>query len=699
MLLLYETAAGYAVFKVSDSFESVETGDIWKHFQSSLEAKKVLDLVYFKKFKDMKQALQAAVAMTEGSLGKPMKKLVKSLIKNDVDSLGVNNAKLASLIREKFQVDCVTNNRVAELMRGVRNQLDSLIEEKVESKELAAMTLGLAHSLCRYKLKFSADQADTMVIQAVGLLDDLDKEINCYVMRCREWYGWHFPELGKLLTDSMTYVKAVRCIGMRKDLDLEQLRSIVSDDTVQKVKELALHSMGSEITDDDSDRIRELCTQILELDTYRDSLGEYMRTRMATLAPNMTALVGEVLAARLIARAGSLVNLAKSASSTVQLLGAEKALFRALKTKRDTPKYGLIYHAQLIGSAPPKLKGKMARMLAAKLSLSCRMDAFAERPVVDTSVALQHRAGLEQKLKYMENVAAFSELPAAKGTPRQCSSWTPKVEQSGYDRTAFLHGRKRAPVEETKPSKHALKKVKREISPTEAISGGYDEVGTSEQNEAAGDVAVPAEIEVVEEGVHVCKKKSKRSRLSSSTETERSPSIFKDVSQLTTSMEESEVLSFDQDASFRSTGEMTRKEKKRKKHRSERKAAQEEADSTERPVVELSETSVKREIITFSGEELEASGTTMPRTSEEGKLEKKKKKRSETIVTERTTMSDTSLLKESLEGRAMEKHSASYEEVSGSVELLQPMAGDGMEKKKKKKKRASVGGLDTQDAQ
>uniref|UniRef100_A0A5S6Q2S6 Nop domain-containing protein n=1 Tax=Trichuris muris TaxID=70415 RepID=A0A5S6Q2S6_TRIMR len=426
---------------------------------------------------------------------------------------------------------------------------------------------------------------------------------------------------------------------MRKDLDLEQLRSIVSDDTVQKVKELALHSMGSEITDDDSDRIRELCTQILELDTYRDSLGEYMRTRMATLAPNMTALVGEVLAARLIARAGSLVNLAKSASSTVQLLGAEKALFRALKTKRDTPKYGLIYHAQLIGSAPPKLKGKMARMLAAKLSLSCRMDAFAERPVVDTSVALQHRAGLEQKLKYMENVAAFSELPAAKGTPRQCSSWTPKVEQSGYDRTAFLHGRKRAP---------------REISPTEAISGGYDEVGTSEQNEAADDVAVPAEIEVVEEGVHVCKKKSKRSRLSSSTETERSPSIFKDVSQLTTSMEESEVLSFDQDASFRSTGEMTRKEKKRKKHRSERKAAQEEADSTERPVVELSETSVKREIITFSGEELEASGTTMPRTSEEGKLEKKKKKRSETIVTERTTMSDTSLLKESLEGRAME---------------------------------------------
>ncbi|CDW51879.1 Nop and NOSIC and NOP5NT domain containing protei n [Trichuris trichiura] len=373
MFLLFETAAGYAVFKV--------------RFPHCFSPK-------------------AGVAMSEGALGKPLKSLMKALVKNNIESLAVNNPKLGSLIKDKFQVNCVADGRVAELMRGIRKQLNSLIEEEVEARELAAMTLGLAHSLCRYKLKFSSDQADTMVIQAVGLLDELDKEINGYIMRLREWYGWHFPELGKMLTDNMTYVKVVSRIGMRQGFKAKRLKSLLSEDDIAEVQNLALHSVGSEITDEDNDRIKELCTQIIELDGYRDSLSEYMRVRMASLAPNMTALVGEVMAARLIARSGSLLNLAKSASSTVQILGAEKALFRALKSKRDTPKYGLIYHAQLIGSAPQNLKGKMARMLAAKLSLSARVDAFSERPVMDTSMALGHRANLEQKLKTMENVAA-----------------------------------------------------------------------------------------------------------------------------------------------------------------------------------------------------------------------------------------------------------------------------------------------------
>jgi nucleolar protein 58 len=99
---------------------------------------------------------------------------------------------------------------------------------------------------------------------------------------------------------------------------------------------------------------------------------------MAAIAPNLTVLVGELVGARLIAHAGSLVSLAKHPASTVQILGAEKALFRALKTKHDTPKYGLIYHASLVGAAPPKLKGKISRVLAAKCALSIRVDALGE---------------------------------------------------------------------------------------------------------------------------------------------------------------------------------------------------------------------------------------------------------------------------------------------------------------------------------
>merc|ERR1712021_256738 len=120
---------------------------------------------------------------------------------------------------------------------------------------------------------------------------------------------------------------------------------------------------------------------------YRTELFEYLKNRMNAIAPNLTILLGELVGARLISHAGSLMNLAKQPASTVQILGAEKALFRALKTKHDTPKYGLIYHASLIGQATPKFKGKISRVLAAKCALSIRVDALSdETREVDTTV-------------------------------------------------------------------------------------------------------------------------------------------------------------------------------------------------------------------------------------------------------------------------------------------------------------------------
>jgi nucleolar protein 58 len=218
-----------------------------------------------------------------------------------------------------------------------------------------------------------------MVIQAVGLLDDLDKELNNYAMRLREWYGWHFPECGKIVTDNVTFAKVVKFIGMRtntKDLDLSEL---VPEDIEKMVKEAAEISMGSEISDDDEFNIKELCDQIISLSEYRQSLTEYLKARMMAIAPNLTVMVGELVAARLISHAGSLINLAKQPASTIQIFGAEKALFRALRTKHDTPKYGLIYHASLVGSANPKLKGKISRSLASKCALCVRVDALSKK--------------------------------------------------------------------------------------------------------------------------------------------------------------------------------------------------------------------------------------------------------------------------------------------------------------------------------
>jgi nucleolar protein 58 len=153
--------------------------------------------------------------------------------------------------------------------------------------------------------------------------------------------------------------------------------------------------------DEDIEMINALCDQVMEVSESRSSLQEYLSKRMVTVAPNLTALVGELLGARLIARAGTLVNLAKHPSSTVQILGAEKALFRALKTRHNTPKYGLLFHASLITQTDLKFKGKMARMLAAKASLSARLDALGEEGG-DTELGLRSRAYLENRMRQLE---------------------------------------------------------------------------------------------------------------------------------------------------------------------------------------------------------------------------------------------------------------------------------------------------------
>ena len=203
------------------------------------------------------------------------------------------------------------------------------------------------------------------------------------------------------------------------------------------VKAAADISMGTEISDEDLETIGALASEVADLTEHRQNLGTYLSTRMQALAPNLTALVGELVGARLIAHAGSLMNLAKSPGSTIQILGAEKALFRALKTKHDTPKYGLIYHASLIGQATGKNKGKIARMLAAKSALGLRVDALSTWGVAsqDTSnepteeeksqIGRDARLGIERRLRALEG-KPLKSLPNANATPLAGPKWEVK---------------------------------------------------------------------------------------------------------------------------------------------------------------------------------------------------------------------------------------------------------------------------------
>lgn len=401
MLVLFETAAGYAIFKVLDESKLQQVDSLYKEFETPEKANKVVKLKHFEKFQDTTEALAAATALVEGKIGKSLKKVLKKVVAKEAhEQLAISDAKLGGVIKEKLDLNCVHSPAVAELMRCIRSQVESLVTG-MPAKEMSAMSLGLAHSLSRYKLKFSPDKVDTMIVQAISLLDDLDKELNNYIMRCREWYGWHFPELGKVVTDNLAYCKTVRKIGDRTNVAGSDLSDVLPEEIEAEVKLAAEISMGTEVSEEDIGNISHLCDQVVEITEYRAQLYDYLKNRMMAIAPNLTVMVGELVGARLISHAGSLLNLAKHPASTVQILGAEKALFRALKTRKDTPKYGLIYHASLVGQTTAKNKGKISRMLAAKTALAVRYDALGED--TNAEMGAENRAKLEARLRMLED--------------------------------------------------------------------------------------------------------------------------------------------------------------------------------------------------------------------------------------------------------------------------------------------------------
>ncbi|KAF1349575.1 hypothetical protein BDV97DRAFT_351945 [Delphinella strobiligena] len=378
LFILTETSAGYALLKSKDK-KLLKRENLGKDTETAEGVCELLKLKKFQKFDSAAAALNEAAALTEGKVTPMLASLLDTIKDEKKASLAVADPKLGNAINKlpQFDITPISDSSVSDVYRAIREHLPSLIPGLMP-EEISTMSLGLSHSLSRHKLKFSPDKVDTMIIQAIALLDDLDKELNTYAMRVKEWYGWHFPEMAKIINDNLAFARVILSMGVRSNAANTDLTDILPEEIEGAVKAAAEVSMGTEITEEDLDNIQALAEQVVGFTEYRAQLSSYLTARMQAIAPNLTALVGELVGARLIAHSGSLMNLAKSPASTIQILGAEKALFRALKTKHDTPKYGLIYHASLIGQATGKNKGKIARMLATKAALGLRVDALSD---------------------------------------------------------------------------------------------------------------------------------------------------------------------------------------------------------------------------------------------------------------------------------------------------------------------------------
>lgn len=416
LFVLYEHATGYAVFKVKQ-FE--EVGMFLPQIEAAINDfcrfQSLLKLVSFSQFKSSVSALENMNAISEGVLTDQLQTFVNTSIeKKRKSQLGVLDPKLAAAIANALNISCTNVGAVPELVRVIRNHFPHLMQTKYSSindKACGIAQLGLGHAFSRAQIKFNVNRVDNMIIQSIALLDQLDKDVNSFYMRIREWYSYHYPELVQIVPDMIRYARLVKLIQDKKTLSQEKLYEFeetgVDTDTANAIIEAARFSIGMDINPIDMINIVRFANRVISLAEYRTNLAQYLNTKMAVVAPNLAILVGDLIGARLISRAGSLTNLAKMPASTVQILGAEKALFRALKTRSSTPKYGLLYNASHIGRAGIN-KGRISRYLAAKCSIAARIDCFADPidtlsgPITTNIYGKKLREQVENRLRFYE---------------------------------------------------------------------------------------------------------------------------------------------------------------------------------------------------------------------------------------------------------------------------------------------------------
>jgi len=405
--VLFEHAAGYALFRLQE-FEEIAT------FLPQVEASvtdvskfsQVVNLVGFFPFKTAGDALANINSVSEGIVHDDLKLFLDTNLpkKGKGVTLGVSDSKLSAGINDACGIKCTHIGVMPEVIRGIRHHFPKLV------KGFSAVTsdkaqLGLSHSYSRAKVKFNVNKSDNMIIQSIALLDQLDKDVNTFAMRIREWYSYHFPELIKIVPENALYAKVVKLIKNRKEISqeahFEKLEQILMDSArAQAVIDASKSSMGMDISPIDLLNIDTFASRVIGLTDYRKELSTYLQSKMGLVAPNLSTLIGDIVGARLISHAGSLTNLAKAPASTVQILGAEKALFRALKTRGNTPKYGLIFHSSFIGRAGAKNKGRISRYLANKCSIASRIDAFSEDATTIFGSKLKEQ--VEERLKFYE---------------------------------------------------------------------------------------------------------------------------------------------------------------------------------------------------------------------------------------------------------------------------------------------------------
>ncbi len=331
-----------------------------------------------------KQIAAALERQSEGEVTREVAEIIEKLRQREFRKFILSNRALAETVSEKYDLKTETET-ILEPGECLRDNLEGLAVELGlvdDSTNFYSLSHEVSMLRARRAVQKAQSRREATISQTVQLLDELDKTLNILSSKLSEWYGLHFPELIRHVHSHETYARIVNEFGDKANLDAEALGELgFKGGKTSAILRAAQGSMGAPLTPEDHEQLMKFSSHLLSLYGYRPEIESHVASTAMEVAPNLSEVAGPVLAAKLIEKAGGLRKLAMMPSSTVQIIGAEKALFRAKRTRSKPPKHGLIFQHPYVHSRPRKLRGRAARVLAAKLSLAARADAFTGNPL------------------------------------------------------------------------------------------------------------------------------------------------------------------------------------------------------------------------------------------------------------------------------------------------------------------------------
>ncbi|XP_063781542.1 nucleolar protein 56-like isoform X2 [Pseudophryne corroboree] len=652
----------------------------------------IVKLVAYSPFMSSQSALENVNAINKGVLHEDLKLFLETNMPAERQKvlLGVSHSKIGDAIEEKLNITCQMGGVVAMLMKGVWLYFSTLLNGYA-AQSASKAKLGPGHSYTRSKV--NEDQEDNMIIQSIGLLDQLDKDINTFSMKVREWYSRHFPELLKIVPNSSMYCRMVRFIGNRKELSEEKLvemEEIVMDRAkAQAILDASRSSKGMDISPVELVNIESFTSQIISSSEKWKSLQECLRSKMSRVAPSLCALIGEVVGARLISHAGSLGDLAKLPASTIQIFGAKKSVFREKRVRGKRWKNGLIFHSPVIERAPAKDKIRLSRFLATQCMLAARMDFFSENP---TSVyGDKMREQVEEKLVFFKTGKALrKEQDVMKDAQPEASDVTAMIMKKMRKRESRRINRKNKSMKAMVSGMTA--KMKQKLKKKEQMEKKQEQ----KRMEAMGS-EVTVEIEQKLKKKEQKKKKREKKRLEAMVTEEDNEPEDNEPSPDRSREEEEEPSK--KKKKWKSEGDVLEigleeeVEQTPPKRRKKKKSAPEDSTASEVTVEIMREPETKdweekeeekrlQVMVTEEDIEAEDNEPSPDRDEEEKPSKRKRKRKSEGNITENGIEEEQTTSKRKMKKSAPKESTAS----EGTVEINRKLEKKEQKKKKRKKR-------------